>query len=409
MPAALTDNDTDWEYEYDEAETEDFYITLDLTTHVPPVFAYDKASKTNKTLRGSNKSLANAIGTTPAQSSIQLDNDSATSLPHASASDQMQLIDLQSKNPLLSYNNTLYSCQWATDVGTSLYLTQPAADSDPNHPPLRSLPTLDLLATSRARLVATPATILPRTSPLPAVSALGPVAHHESFTTQEGDKIHHTDGQGFRIDLPTTASASKVAQARFLERLSAIKAKKGDQDAVPITNIKIYRHPEGWEQERDEWIAKETALSAKDRLEAEMRMTNRRLLSTVPGDDDQSVVGTNDTPIRGDVDDQSDNQTGTPDPDAIDLSGQLPKRKGRGGPRGGAPSGKRLRQSLGLPEARRDKRVTGRPNGRPRKIQLDSDLARGQEATASSNVESPVDVRQDVEEETQAIDGAEDI
>ena len=29
------DDETDWEYEYDQRETEDLYLTLDLTTRVP--------------------------------------------------------------------------------------------------------------------------------------------------------------------------------------------------------------------------------------------------------------------------------------------------------------------------------------------------------------------------------------
>ena len=56
-------DESEWEYEYDDNETDDFYFTLDLTTHVPPVLAREKRAKSQKpTARGSNKSLANAPG-----------------------------------------------------------------------------------------------------------------------------------------------------------------------------------------------------------------------------------------------------------------------------------------------------------------------------------------------------------
>lgn len=404
-------NGSEWEYEYDEQETEvglhihinhpqytyspvqDFYITLDLTTQVPPNLVHEKKSKSNK--RGSNKSLANAPGATgkssSAKSSTVTQDDGASFAEQSLAASRMQIVDLHGANPLVSFNNALYSCHWATDVGTSLFLTAPPETTDPNHPPLHSTPSFDLLGTSFARLIAAPATIRARETPLTSlVPGDQTQASHETVSTAEGDLIRKTDTGGFRITLPSTATSSRVNQARFLERLSNIKAKRGDKDNVPVSHIKIYRPPPGWEAERDEWIAKETVLSDRNRLEAETRKAKSALRKVrfAPThseraaddgyyDEEEEDHGDDDA----DADDggeTSDQDRDTPEPGS--LAEQMRKRKTRGGSRGGAPSSKKLRQSLGLPESRRDKRAVGRP----RQIRLDPEF---EEAGAEQFVE----------------------
>ncbi|KAF1356796.1 hypothetical protein BDV97DRAFT_394679 [Delphinella strobiligena] len=369
---AVTD-ESEWEYEYDEHESEDFYITLDMTTHVPPSLAQEKKNRASKGGRKSNKSLANAPGRTGTQSAntTQGQEEADTSQPQPTCTERMQIVDLDGDQPLISFNNALYSCKWATDVGTSLYITPPPAEADAHHPPLRSTPFFDLLGTGFARLIAVPAAIKPRTAPLSPVNVDQPASDKLSFSTAEGDIIHADSNQGLRIQLPSTASSLKVNQARFLERLSAIKAKRGDRDAVPISNVKYYKLPDGWEAEKEEWIAKETALSERNRLEAELRMAKsagRVNRFTSDHDIQRPMYHVQGTPGPEDL---SEQDLDSADPDAT-LSSELNPRKRmtRGGPRGGAPSGKKLRQSLGLPEARRDKR----PNGRPRQIRLDSEF-----------------------------------
>ncbi|CAD0040750.1 unnamed protein product [Aureobasidium pullulans] len=249
---AGSEDESEWEYEYDDHATDDFYLTLDLTTHIPPALARDRRSKAQKsTTRGSNKSLANAPGTGNAESGAK---DGA-------------------------------------DLATQIFLIPPPTDFDPDHVAIRSTPSFDVL---------------------------GP---ESSYTTAEGDVIEHSTTKGLRIGLPSTASAQRTSQAKFLETLSAIKARRGDEDAVPVTNIKVYHAPEGWEEERSDYIEKESARSKETRL---------RLLH---------------------------------DEDGNKLVTRKRRTLARGGSRGGAPSGKRLRQSLGLPEARRD----SRPKPRPRK------------------------------------------
>lgn len=361
-------------------------MTLDLTTHVPPALASKKAASQTKTPRGSNKSLANARSSAQqsAQNSIA-DTTSQPDLPEASC---MQILDLHGHSPLISYNNALYSCQWATDLGTSFFLVPPPTTLDPDHLPLRSTPSFDLLGTTSARLIAIPASLQPRKAPLVPFINLQNYKDGETYTTTSGDVIQHSPSHGLHIELPATASAVKVNQARFLERLSAIKARRGDRDAIPVSNVKTYKYPDDWEAERDEWILKETSKSEKHRQEAELRTGNgpRRRRTKSAAATSQVVDDANGESPAPEVDEQADSEEDyySPDPDHIDLGGLVRKRRPRGF-RGGAPSGKRLRQSLGLPDARRNHK----PVGRPRKIHIDAGIATGGSVTEQSASPAP--------------------
>lgn len=395
---AGSEDESEWEYEYDQTSTQDFYLTLDLTTHIPPALARDKRAKAGPkpTVRASNKSLANAPGAAthlyPTNDAAQNDKDADNA--RSGGPERMQIVGLHHKKPIVSYNNAIYSCHWATDLATQIFLAPPPDRIDADHPALRSTPSFDVLGTACARIVAVPATIQPRETaqpkPITASPFLGP---DTSYTTAEGDIIQHTTTKGLRIELPTTASAQRVSQAKFLESLSAIKARRGDSDAVPVTNIKVYHPPEGWEEERDEWIAKESARSKKDKAEAAARISrqNRRAAYVRPDPDEQAEQGSED---EEDADkDAEDDEDG--EPTLASLKARK-KRTMRGGNRGGAPSGKRLRQSLGLPEARRDKRPRGRPRKKRNTVATESPAA---EDAAEDAFAGPSQVAADIQVE----------
>ncbi|KAG9998980.1 hypothetical protein KCU78_g16149, partial [Aureobasidium melanogenum] len=366
---AGSEDESEWEYEYDTNATDDFYLTLDLTTHIPPALARDRRTKAQKsTTRGSNKSLANAPGTSESGT-----KDAAVQDGHGDSAntttERMQIVGLHDRNPIISYNNSIYSCQWATDLATQIFLAPPPTDFDPDHTALRSTPSFDVLGTSAARLVAVPASIQPREIAPPNAVRAAYAGPETTYTTAEGDVIEHTTAQGLRIALPSTASAQRTSQAKFLEALSAIKARRGDQDAVPVTNIKVYHPPEGWEEERADYIEKESARSKKDKAEAAARAKrekaeqtarltrlNRRPAYARPNPEEEAEE-------EGSGDENEDDANKDADADGNKLVTRKRRTLARGGARGGAPSGKRLRQSLGLPEARRD----SRPKGRPRK------------------------------------------
>jgi hypothetical protein len=387
---AGSEDESEWEYEYDTNATDDFYLTLDLTTHIPPALARDRRTKAQKsTTRGSNKSLANAPGTsesvTKDGAAQDGDGDSANT-----TTERMQIVGLHDRNPIISYNNSIYSCQWATDLATQIFLAPPPTDFDPDHTALRSTPSFDVLGTSAARLVAVPASIQPREIAPPNAVRAAYAGPETTYTTAEGDVIEHTTAQGLRIALPSTASAQRTSQAKFLEALSAIKARRGDQDAVPVTNIKVYHPPEGWEEERADYIEKESARSKKDKAEAAARAKrekaeqtarltrlNRRPAYARPNPEEEAEE-------EGSGDENEDDANKDADADGNKLVTRKRRTLARGGARGGAPSGKRLRQSLGLPEARRD----SRPKGRPRKKRK---VVAAPEVVAETNEDTPAE------------------
>ena len=113
----------EWEYEYDENETENFYITLDLSNAAP-------ASKPRK---ADVSSLTQTIADTARQTrdstaDLHSGRDNSTSTPTHSNPDlaksndmnAIQILDLHTHNPLISYQGQLLSCRWASTIGSDL-------------------------------------------------------------------------------------------------------------------------------------------------------------------------------------------------------------------------------------------------------------------------------------------------
>ncbi|TKX21691.1 hypothetical protein C1H76_6187 [Elsinoe australis] len=305
-----SDNDS-WEYEYDYDDPELVYITVDFSTHAPPSITSKKSgddlAKTDlrktqsmnaRKPRKKRKiqeveagdgaptdaptpgtpatavSFEDAVEDSPAPPSAVPDNTqpnpeglSKTLEPTAPSSEQstLQILDLHTRNPLITYNSQFYTCHWATDVGTSLYITPPPTTHTNPYPPLRSFSSFDLLAKTRARLVAVPARLKPNIAPLatPLSPNQDPFSTPGTFTpetvenftlsTAEGDTIEYAPTGQLKIHIPANASEAKKSQAAFLERWSELKAQKGWKDPIPVKAMKNYRVPDDWEDERKRW------------------------------------------------------------------------------------------------------------------------------------------------------------
>jgi hypothetical protein len=133
-----TTTESDWEYEYDEHETEDVYFTLDLTTHVPNAIQEKQYAKNGK-LIGPEKNGAvsenapqdDADGELAlnGENNAQIDNDVDDATPTEAG--QLQVLDLHTEKPYVRYNNSFYTCHWFTDLGTQFWITNPGVVSDP--------------------------------------------------------------------------------------------------------------------------------------------------------------------------------------------------------------------------------------------------------------------------------------
>ncbi|KAI9841575.1 MAG: hypothetical protein M1837_000621 [Sclerophora amabilis] len=217
------DDDLEWEYEYDTSETETFYLTLDLTSSHGP-------------LKSSRKRKASEVDHSPdqeqgAQSTRSMsheiaraDEDGAPNSKSTDVSDRshrIQILDLHSPNPIISFENRIYSCQWASNLGTELLFTSPA--SQPDLPKLRSTSKFDLLAASSFRLTSTPAQLIARND--------APKNGNEDTSQGAGAD---QPGNPIRIPVGPRANRARRDQARFLERLMAVKDAQGETDEVTV-------------------------------------------------------------------------------------------------------------------------------------------------------------------------------
>lgn len=161
--------------------------------------------------------------------------------------DRIQILDLHSANPIISFQNQIYSCEWTSTIGTDVLLTAP--DPEFPHPILKEAPGVSILAATAIKLFGRPAQISSRpdasvndefiSPPTPAPASLAqaieaPVPDHPT-----------------PVKIPVGLATSKVreSQAKFLERLIAIKAAKGEKDDVTVYAQKV-NQGSGWRSQQ---------------------------------------------------------------------------------------------------------------------------------------------------------------
>lgn len=263
QPAARNEPHTtdlsDWEYEYEDHETEDIYFTLDLTTHVPNAIQEKQYAKNGK-LIGPEKNDGATTENAPQDDDVNGDtalngdddpqNDDADDNAAPLEAGRLQVLDLHTEKPYVKYNNGFYSCHWFTDLGTQFWITNPGVVSDPK----MSGHVLDVVGSSQTRLVAKPAN-LKRKRDAPELE------HHEGEAATQSIEIDDdaasdvsdadsraqiADASQQNPDEPMVVVPPKndlhlQGQASFMERLSAIKLRKGENDAHDIPRkIPVY-------------------------------------------------------------------------------------------------------------------------------------------------------------------------
>ncbi|KAL8663328.1 MAG: hypothetical protein Q9202_003964 [Teloschistes flavicans] len=286
--AAVEDEESDWEYEYDETATESFYVTIDCSSNshrtrvprkpkTPPNDATSapaeqhqegqqdeddeeserdgsptKQSRQKKATSQENLAIDPAlldenaeVDGSPSPSSPTIRTDTPPPPPSDPAT-RIQILDLHTSNPLIAYNSQLHTCTWASTIGTDIFLASPSAlPSLPNTTtPLQSFPNVSILSTSCIKLTARPLTVAPKIveEPQPA-----PGAASDDPTTTTTTTTKATDAR--KIPLAPTAKIQQRNQASFLERLIAIKAAKGEPDDVTVFS-RTANQGTGWRARR---------------------------------------------------------------------------------------------------------------------------------------------------------------
>lgn len=220
----MTDSiDDEWEYEYDEVETEDFYIPIDLSNVPKGQKHIDSERRT-----GHPTLLKSRLRALNAQRNKQQDGPAVdgTNGQESANLGEAQIVGLHTPNPLVMYNGQLLSCQWASTIGTDLYFAKPNADADSEVKPLRSLPNVDLLAMSSAKLVARVGRLRPRDELFDDVDQSAGAPAQTAVTAQI--EVNDADAQ-------EAAQVSGPVPTSFLARLNQAKARRGDSTRLAVS------------------------------------------------------------------------------------------------------------------------------------------------------------------------------
>ncbi|PHH72706.1 hypothetical protein CDD80_4308 [Ophiocordyceps camponoti-rufipedis] len=128
--------------------------------------------------------------------------------------EEMQILDLHSPQPLISYRGRVFEGQWAEVIGTEAILTH--HDDKEALPALRQLAEeIDMLAASSSRIMTREKLVKPK---IAQADTLAPVR----------------DKWNIRIPAGKSRTQEKMQQVRFLENLMALKKKKGQDDEVTV-------------------------------------------------------------------------------------------------------------------------------------------------------------------------------
>lgn len=285
---SILEAEDDWEYEYDQDETDEFYFTIDLTTHVPDALVSKQKSANGKLMPTVPIDDADDHDDDPddEQDETNPQQRSPARAPlHRQANDEpsnLQVLDLHSDAPLIKFGDNVYRGQWSTDLGSQIYVSRPMVIDKP----LRPGNIVDVIGISRARLLCRPVTLQQRPDWI----------DDTDITRTETSPDVSDDAEEAFPDLaarPTLVPRENLVkpehkiQASFLERLSKIKIKKGELDPVPATHsvIKYENPPEGWETIRQQALAHDEQKTQERRkreaeaaaeLSAQVRKRRRR-------------------------------------------------------------------------------------------------------------------------------------
>lgn len=237
----------EWEYEYDENETEDLYVPVDIA-NVPAIQGAIGVGSAAQ--RGHPKLLKTKLRALNAERREAGNSWAAQNLEDANQSiGKIQCMGLHTENPLMVYNGQLLSCEWNKTIGTDLIFAKPESGTGEMSRPLRSLPAVDLLASSSARLVVRVARLRPKDDVFEEISApkddkrssvesvdtsvdIEPVV----ATTTSGEDLP-TSGTDVQATSAIEAPRSSIqpASSNFLNRLNAIKAKRGEASRLGLS------------------------------------------------------------------------------------------------------------------------------------------------------------------------------
>ncbi|EFX02352.1 hypothetical protein CMQ_2401 [Grosmannia clavigera kw1407] len=187
------------------------------------------------------------------------DNDTAAN------SAKIQILDLHSAQPIVSYRGTVFAGVWTETVGTEMLFVDAKSSSSTTTktttplplPHVRRLPQdVDLLGASTARIACTPIELRRRQNK----TAARPTASSSN-----------TPRRQFAIPVAGGATEQRQRQAAFLERLMAAKHGRGERDVVTVQAVETRQDTVQDDVEEERLRRKKAAQFERYRLRASRR------------------------------------------------------------------------------------------------------------------------------------------
>ncbi|KAK4657559.1 hypothetical protein QC762_213650 [Podospora pseudocomata] len=282
--ALLVENEDEWEFEYSATEKETYYITLDLSVRdflerrtddiihntrggyrvwYNPLFNAAEPQASNAAFiddkdvddneppereeadKRDNSGLQPPRAPTepPVDPQLKLDNGQDRDymeLPTNTnvSAEEIQILDLHSERPLVSYRNHVFRGSWCANIGTEMIFTP--RDEQVPLPALRNLnQNIDLIAASACRINFTETTLRNKN---PA-NGHGEQDDAMGLDSQEEDlPARYKRNGGIYVHVGGDKSGQRQPQAHFLEDLISLKRKRNETDEVTITSVETHQN-----------------------------------------------------------------------------------------------------------------------------------------------------------------------
>ncbi|KAJ4302494.1 hypothetical protein N0V88_002640 [Collariella sp. IMI 366227] len=287
--ANARDEDDGWEYEYSTTETETYYLTLDLSVRdflerrtddvvhntrtgyrvwYNPLFHAPEPKTSNTDLLDDKDAddgdlpehedvYLDTIGMPPAQplSGTPIDpllegpaltNEQSGAQTSYKPAEQIQILDLHSAEPIVSYRNHVFRGSWCENIGTEMIFT-PHDESAPL-PALRHLKqNIDLIAASATRINFQEATLMPKDGNGGQDNLFLGVAYCEEDIPER-----YKRNGGIYVHIGGDKNGQRQPQAHFLEDLIGLKRKRGETDEVTVQPLETKQNKLMMEDEEEE-------------------------------------------------------------------------------------------------------------------------------------------------------------
>lgn len=143
----------------------------------------------------------------------------------------IQIMELHSKEPIVSYRNHVFRGSWAENIGTEMIFTRQFEKDKEALPMLRDMGrNVHLLASSAARINFKEVDLVPKEK-LEAANQTGSI---DAYDREDDIPERYKTNGGVYVHIGGDKSGQRQPQAHFLEDLIALKRKRGEKDEVTI-------------------------------------------------------------------------------------------------------------------------------------------------------------------------------